>query len=190
MNQHPLISAYLDRLARRLPPDAADELADGLHETFHSHLERGLAPDVAAAAAVTEFGQPAEVTAAFARHSPGHSVAVSLLATAPVFAICWSASLLSAQAWTWPVPRPAAVGFALVLLTTACTLVTVALSNQPRMTTLAVPAGLALILLDAAMLTAVALAAPHLTWPMALAVPASLIRIAYAARAVPRILTS
>jgi hypothetical protein len=189
MDQHAVISGYLDDLASRLPPEAVEELADGLHETYQSQVARGLPPDAAAAAAVAEFGQPNQVAAAFARHSPGHRMAVRLLATAPVFATLWAASLLTAQAWTWPVPLPARIGFALLMLTTAGTLFAVALSNQPRTTTLAAPAGLALILLDAAMLTAVALAAPGLTSPMALAIPASLIRIACTARALPRLLT-
>jgi len=42
-----------------------------------------------------------------------------LLATGPLVGVCWGAGLVTAQVWTWPVPRAAAVGFAAVLITVA-----------------------------------------------------------------------
>ena len=58
-----------------------------------------------------------------------------------------------------------------------------------RRTHLAVAAGLGLIGLDAVIVVTAAVAAPAFVWPMALAVPVSLTRIALTARALPRLLT-
>uniref|UniRef100_UPI00047774D8 hypothetical protein n=1 Tax=Kribbella catacumbae TaxID=460086 RepID=UPI00047774D8 len=59
--------------------------------------------------------------------------------------------------------------------------------NNRAAVRLAGPASVVLILLDLGMLTAVALAAPAMTWAMAFAVPASLIRIALTGRNLPRV---
>jgi hypothetical protein len=185
MAAHALIAGYLDRLTGRLPAEVIDELADGLHETFQRHLGRGLGPDDAAAATVAEFGRPAQVVAAFVRQSPRRRTALGLLATSPAFAAVWGATLITAQAWTWQIPSAAAVGFAVALLMIAGSLAAVALSNEPRRTRLAAPAGLGLMVLEIAVLAAVALAAPEPTWPMALAIPASLARLTLTARAGP-----
>jgi hypothetical protein len=48
MASHRLIDAYLAGLAERLPADAIDELADGLVEISHHHLQDGLRPEQAA----------------------------------------------------------------------------------------------------------------------------------------------
>lgn len=187
MADHALIETYLATLARRLPTEAVEELADGLEETFERHLARGLVPDQAAAAAVAEFGRPAQVSAAFARHSAGRRAAVRLLATAPLFAGLWGSALVTTHAWTWPLPGAVAVVFGMALIVVASTLVGVAVSNNLRRTRLAFPAGAVLVLLDLGMLVAVAVAAPAVTWPLALAVPASLARIALTARTLPRV---
>ena len=65
MAGHHLIAAYLTALTRRLPADPVDELRDGLTETYQRHRLAGLDPDAAARAAVTEFGEPELVIAAF-----------------------------------------------------------------------------------------------------------------------------
>jgi hypothetical protein len=57
-----------------------------------------------------------------------------------------------------------------------------------RRTRLAAAAGLGIVGLDGALLVAVALTAPPFTWPLALAVPASLTRLALTARVLPRLL--
>jgi hypothetical protein len=41
-----------------LPAPIVEELADGLAETRQSYLRKGLATDLAAEAAVSEFGEP------------------------------------------------------------------------------------------------------------------------------------
>jgi hypothetical protein len=182
---HSLIDAYLATLARRLPTETVEELADGLEETYQMHLAQGLASGDAATAAVAEFGCPAQVTAAFARHSSGRRTAVKLLATAPIFAALWGTTLITSRAWTWPIPPVAGVLFGIILLTVACTLLLVATSNNPRRSRLAAPATAVLILLDLGMVFAVLVLAPALTWPVAIAAPASLARVAVTARTLP-----
>jgi len=51
MASHQLIDQHLAALARTLPPDTVDELADGLTETWQHHLATGLTPTAAAHAA-------------------------------------------------------------------------------------------------------------------------------------------
>ena len=70
-----LITSYLDTLARQLPGPVVEELADGLEETYRRHLGLGLTPEAAAAAAVTEFGEPELVAAEFARAHPARRAA-------------------------------------------------------------------------------------------------------------------
>jgi hypothetical protein len=175
---HQLIDAHLATLAARLPADAVDELADGLHETWHHHLDTGLTPADAARAAITEFGTTEQITDAFVRHAPGRRTAALLLATGPVAGVCWGASLITAHAWTWPIPRPAIAAFGLALLAVAATLAIAATARRSyRRTRLGAAGSLGLIILDATMLATVLLAAPALVWPMFAAVPVSLARI-------------
>ena len=187
MADHTLIATYLATLTERLPAAAVDELADGLEETFQHHLARGLSRSDAATAAIAEFGRPEQITAAFAHQSAGRRTAVRLLVTAPVFAALWGTTLITGQAWTWQIPLGAAVIFGAVLLTVAASLTVVAVSNDPRRTRLTGPASAALILLDLGMIAAIAIATPPVTWPLALALPASLLRIALTARNLPRV---
>lgn len=187
MADRDLIHNYLDELAQRLPAGTVEELADGLEETFQHHLQSGLSPADAARSAIAEFGQPTQVTTAFARQSPGRRTAIALLATAPVFAALWGTTLITTKAWHWQIPPSAAVAYGAILLAVAATLLAVAKSNDPTTGRLAGPASIALILLDLGMLAAIATAAPAVTWPMALAIPASLARTALAARNLPRV---
>lgn len=187
MAGHDLIDGYLVELAQQLPSEAVDELADGLEEAYRSHTDSGLEPDAAATMATAEFGRPEQVVEAFARHSAGRRTALALLATGPLFAMAWSTSLVTGNAWTWSVPPGVAVAFGLTLLAAAGALVVAATGRSYRRTRLAGPACAVLVLLDAAMIGAVGLVAPALTWPMGFAVAASLARIGFACRSVPRI---
>jgi hypothetical protein len=190
MAGHTLIERHLAALARHLPADAADELADGLTETYQHHLARGLDPNAAATAAVAEFGGRDQILAAFTRQAPGRRTAIMLLATGPVFAACWGPSLILGHAWAWPVPMATGVLFGLTLLGVVATLATAATSHHDyHRTRLAAAGGIGLIALDMAMVAVVLLAAPTLVWPMAIAIPVSLARIGFTARSVPRVLT-
>jgi hypothetical protein len=186
---HQLIDDYLAELVRRLPADAVDELADGLEEAFRHHQRRGLSAAGAAAAATSEFGNPDLIVREFIRQAPGRRAALALLASGPLFAGLWGSSLISAQAWTWPIPLGAAAAFGATLLAVVATLVIAVLSRSYQRTKLTGPACALLAALDGAMIAAIAMTAPALSWPMALAIPASIVRIGLALRTVPRILT-
>ena len=190
MAEHRLIGEYLDDLARRLPADAVDELADGLTETYRHHLSSGLDTDRAAAAAIAEFGEADVVLAAFVRQSPGRRVALGLLYSGPTVGVCWAAALVAGHAWTWPVPAALKAMVGAVLLAVVCCLVTAATSRRSyRRTRVSALGGLGMIVLDSTVLTTVLLAGAPLVWPMLLAVPASATRLALTTRATARLLT-
>ena len=188
MASHALIEAYVAELRRRLPAHVVDELADGLTETYERHLSYGTDPRTAAESAIAEFGDPAVITAAFARQAPARRVALALLVTGPAVGACWAVTLLVGHAWTWPIPGQARPAFAVALIIVVIALVaaTDARRGRPRVS-LAVVGGAGLVALDTAMLAAVALAAPF-AWPMLVAVPASVTRVALTTRAISRAL--
>lgn len=188
MASHTLIDAHIAELARQLPAEAVDELADGLTETYKQQLARGLPPTAAADAAIAEFGHPDQIIAAFTRQAPGRRTALALLATGPIFAACWGPSLILGGSWAWPVPTLVPVAFGLILLGVVATLITAAISRRYSRTRLAMVGATGLIALDLAMLALVLLAAPTLVWPMIFAIPASLTRIGLTARTLPRLL--
>jgi hypothetical protein len=186
---HPLIDDYLATLAGRLPADAVDELADGLTETYLQQRFAGLEPEAAARTAITGFGRPEIVVAAFVRQAPGRRAALLLLGSGPIAGLCWGTTLVWSRAWTWPVPIALRLVFGLALLAVVALLVLAATGDRSyRRTRLAAGAGLGLIGLDGAILTAMVLIAPPFVWPMALAVPASLTRMAVTARLMPGLL--
>lgn len=186
MASHQLIDQHLAELARLLPGQAVDELADGLYETWQHHLATGLPPAAAARVAIAEFGTTAEITAAFTAQAPGRRAAQLLLATGPLVGLCWGASLVTGQVWTWPIPMAAIAVFAAALLATVTALLAAATSRHSyRRTRLGGVGGLGLSVLDLAMIAAVVLAAPGLAWPAILAIPASLLRIGWTVRRLP-----
>ncbi|HET8680370.1 MAG TPA: hypothetical protein VFM54_00620 [Micromonosporaceae bacterium] len=186
MASHQLIDSYVIELADRLPAQIVDEVADGLTETWHHHLTRGLAPAAAARTAIAEFGTPAQVVDAFVDQAAGRRTARALLATGPIVGACWAASLLTARAWTWPVPPAGAVTFAATLVTVVCCLAAAATSRHSyQRTRLGTVGAASLVALDVAMLAVVLLSAPALVWPMAAAIPASLVRIGLTLRRLP-----
>jgi hypothetical protein len=166
-----------------------DELADGLTETWHRHLAAGLAPAEAAQAAIGEFGVPAQIVDAFVTQAPGRRIALLLLGTGPVAALCWGTTLVTVRAWTWPVPMAVAALLGSVLLLAVGVLLVAATSRHSyRRTRLAGVGGLAVIAIDIMMLAVVALVAPAPAWPMLGAVTLSLARIAVTTRLLPRTL--
>lgn len=190
MAGHRLIDASLTALARRLPADAVDELADGLTETYQRHLSDGLDPDAAAGAAIAEFGEPDLIIAAFVRQSPGQRVARALLSSGPAVGGCWGAALMTGHAWTWPVPLQVRLGFGLTLLVVVTALALAATTRRNyRLTRLTTASGLGLVALDTAALVCVALIPPAFTWYLAAAALASLARVALTVRTLPRLRT-
>jgi hypothetical protein len=180
---HRLIDAAITALARRLPADAVDELADGLTETYQRHVALGLPPDAAARAAIAEFGAPDLIVAAFVQQAPGRQMARALLSSGPLVGGCWAVALIAGDAWAWTVPVPARLILGLALVATVAVLAVAATARRSyRRTGITTVGGAGLIVLDAAMLTCVALEAPAATWPLTVAVIASLARIALTAR--------
>lgn len=189
MAGHPVIDRYVAGLAGRLPADTVDELADGLNETFDRHLTAGREPNDAARAAVAEFGEPALVVATFVRQAPGRRAARGLLAAGPVVGGCWAATLVQSHAWRWPVPVAVRLAFGVTLVVVVAVLLVAATGiGSYRRTRWAAAAGVGMIGLDVAALTAVAVVAPPFAWPLAVAASASLTRVMATARFVPRIL--
>lgn len=186
MASHPLIDTHLAALARQLPADAVDELADGLTETWHHHLAAGRPPADAARAAIAEFGSATQITDAFVTNCPGRRTARMLLATGPFVGLCWGASLVIGRAWNWPVPRPVALAAVVALLAVVAALVTSATSRRSyRRARLGTAGGIGLVAVDLTMLAAVILVAPTVVWPMLVAVPVSLARIGLTLRSLP-----
>ncbi len=189
MAGHDLIERYLARVGGALPHDAVDEIADGLTETYQRHIAAGRPADAAASTTIAEFGEPDAVVAAFIRQSPGRRTALALLASGPVVGACWGAVLVTGRAWTWPVPLAVRVTFGVVLAATIGTLLVAATGRRAYARTRAAgPAACALVVLDLTMLVAVSLAAPVHAWPLAAAVPASVVRLTVTLRALPRLL--
>jgi hypothetical protein len=183
-----LISSYLSGLRRRLPASLADEVSDGLIEAYQHHLARGQCADAAARAAVAETGDVAHVAGEFTRQSPGRSTARTLLAIGPVVGACWVAALITTHAWAWPVPAAGRLGFGAALLFTISALAIAATSQHSyRRTRLTAVAGPGLVILDATVITMALAAAPALSWPLVIAVSASLTRMTLTLTALPRI---
>jgi len=185
-----LIREYLAEMSEHLPAGIVEELADGLDQTHVHYVGQGLTPDAAAEAAVAEFGEPQVVVAAFLRASPARRAGRRLLATGPVAGLCWGAALIAGRAWTWPVPIAARVLSGAALVTVVGLLGAAAFGRHYRPVRRAGAAGcLGIAALDAAMLTAVTVAGPPLTWPVILAVTVSTARIAFTARTLRPVLT-
>ena len=186
MASHQLIEDYLADLARRLPADTVDELADGLIETWQHHRDAGREPFEAARAAIADFGPADRVADEFVAQAPGRRMARLLLASGPIMAVCWGPSLIAARAWTWPVPRPVEAAYLLAFLAVVATLLVAAASRHSyRRTRLGLAAAAVLVVLDVIMVVAAAVLAPVFVWPMAVAIPASLARVGLALRSLP-----
>jgi hypothetical protein len=190
--RHPLISAHLDALAARLPASAIEELADGLDETFTQQLATHRDPDIAAKAAIDEFGDADMISAAFVRNSPHRLTARALLATGPVLAVAWAATLVTSQAATWPVPTATRILYGTALIATVFTLILAAREKHVYLRTrrAAITGTIGLLILDGLMLTAIAITAPTITWPMTAAIAASVTRVLGSVRMLPSILAN
>jgi hypothetical protein len=66
---------------------------------------------------VAEFDDPASVAAAFTTASPARSTARTLLLSGPIVGGAWASVLIARQAWNWPVPVEARIGFRAAVLT-------------------------------------------------------------------------
>lgn len=183
-----LISDYRTVLAARLPAEIAEEVADGLEQTYRHHLAAGLDPQAAANAAVAEFGAAETITAAIAAISPARRVARILLAAGPLVGGCWALALISARAWTWPVPVLARLAFGATLIVVIALLAVAAFAARYRTSERTAAAALiGLVVLDLTLPGALVLPGVLHGWPVAPAAVLSLVRATFAARAWRRI---
>ena len=184
MSEPRLISGYLAVLAAQLPASIVEELSDGLAETHRCYLQQGLPPDLAAEAAVAEFGDPEAIVAGFARVNPARRAARRLLGLGPVVGACWAVVLLTGRPWAWSVPLAARIVVGLALAAIIGLLAAAALGTRYRRAARTGAVGfLGIIALDALLITGVMVAGAPLTWVLALAMAASAVRISLAARA-------
>jgi hypothetical protein len=183
MSEPRLIQDYLASLSAQLPAEIAEELADGLGETYHFYLRQGLAPERAAQGAVAEFGEPHVILADFSRANPARRAARRLLWIGPGVGACWAAALIAGHAWTWPLPLPARILPGLAVITVIALLAVAAFGTRYRLAARAGIAGcVGTVVLDTLMIIGVALAVPSMTWVVAGAMTASALRIAVSAR--------
>jgi hypothetical protein len=212
-----IIDGYLAELTGQLGrPSAARaailaELEDGLWTATVAHQGRGLEPEGAARAAVTQFGDPRTVAVGFGPElavATGRRVGLALLSTGPLVGSCWL--LLTATTWRWAGQQPPAalglvaalVGLVLVVAVPAAVL-SVAVSGRlsqwlpasPQLgaTAAAVAASVCvagdLVLLGS--LLACTVVAGGVAWPAALlAAGASSARLSLAGRAAGRCLAA
>lgn len=184
MPRHRLIDDYL-RVLRTLPAGVIDELADGLVETYDRHRARGRAPDDAARATIEEFGAPDQVLAAFDRIAPGRRLSRLLLALGPFVGLCWGAALVSARAWTWPIPAWTPVTLGAALAAVIALLLAAAYGRRLRRAAPLAAGGV--LLIDAAAICGVLATAPTIPWPLRAAILGSLARACLTARTLPHL---
>lgn len=188
MAEPSLIHDYIAALARQLPGPIVEELADGLDQAYRSYLSRGLPADTAARAAATDFGEPWVVVAAFAEADPARRHARRLLIVGPAVGACWGAALITARAWTWPVPEAGRVMFGLSLLAVIALLAYASLSRRFRSVRSAAIAGMAgICVLDASLLGAAVSMTAQNKLATVVAAIASVLRVAYAMRSLHRV---
>ena len=184
-----LITGYLDTLSGQLPGPVVEELAGGLEETYRRHLSLGLAPDAAAAVAVAEFGAPELIVAEFTRAHPARRAARRLLMTGPVVGSCWAVALITSRAWTWPVPVAAGLVPGLALVAVVALLAFAARTTRYRPIGRAGAAGcIGTAALDTFMIIGVLAAGPAARLPVAVAMTASVVRLALNVRLVRPVL--
>jgi hypothetical protein len=184
-----LITGYLDTLSGQLPWPVVEELADGLEETYRRQLGLGLAPDAAAAAAVAEFGAPELIAAEFARAHPARRAARRLLVSGPAVGSCWAVALITSRAWTWPVPLAAGLVPGLAVVAVVALLAFAARSTRYRPIGRAGAAGcIGTTALDTFMIIGVLAADPAARWAVAVAITASVARLALNVRLVRPVL--
>jgi hypothetical protein len=112
-----VIGAYLDEVAAALPgpprarADIMAELRGGLLDAVGAHRSAGLAAATAAEAAISEFGEPRQVAAAFRPEltaAQARRLALTLVATGPPIGLMWAHAALAshigirhALPWQW-----------------------------------------------------------------------------------------
>jgi HAAS len=216
------VADYLAAVAEQLRGPAADrvliteELRDGLLEAVEAYQVQGCSAQEAAAAAITEFGDPRMVAEAFGPELAAvqaRRVALGLLVTGPLVGLAWIAAVAANALPPWrhqltgPWLALPLVGLALAVACPALVLTVAAtgrlgrrlgggLARRPALPpTAAALAGLAAVLADLTLLAILGsqtLASPgSLLWaPVVVAAGASLTRLSLAGRAARRCLAT
>jgi hypothetical protein len=187
MASHVLIDSHLAELRPRVPSGAYDELADGLRETYEHNLAAGLGADAAATTAVRDFGTVEQIAHAFVLCAPGRRTARVLLFTGPFVGLSWATTFLTGAIWTWHLPTATAIAFGVGLFAAVAVLAVALRASTYTRTRLAAVGGLGALVLDAGLIAATVALAPAAVWPMAVAIPASMVRAAYIVRVLPSI---
>lgn len=155
-----ILDGYLAEVAARLAGPARAraailaELSDGLTDATHAYLtDQTIRAETlphqhaarAAAAAVTEFGTPAQVADAFAPElaaATARRVALTLVTTGPLLGCLWLSALATGGAnaltlappWQWPIIQaggwPARLGLAVTVTTVLAAWLTVAATGR------------------------------------------------------------
>ena len=189
MASHRLVAHCRQDLLQRLPVEVAEEVADGLDDSFEEYLSRGLTPDQAATAAVAEFGDPGQIVDAFRRASPVRRLARMLVLTGPLVGGWWAAALISSRAWDWSIPLSARLVAGPLVAASVALLMTALLSRRYQALQRAGIAGcLGVAALDAAVITTVMVLAPDGRWLFIVAACLSAVRLTFVARSLRRIL--
>ena len=188
MAEPDLIRAYRATLDATLPAEIAEEVADGLEETYQRHLAAGLEPRAAERAALAEFGGAEAIAAAFAESSPARSTARILLGAGPVVGAWWAIALIRAHAWTWAIPAfvPLTIGPALAIVI-ALLVLAASCSGYRTSKRAAAAALIGLALLDVTLPGLLVLPGQLHGWPATVAASLSLSRAAFAATAWRRV---
>ena len=138
---------------------------------------------------MAEFGAPELIAAEFARAHPARRAARRLLVTGPVVGSCWAVALVTSRAWTWPVPVAAGLAPGLALVAVVALLGFAARSTRYRPIGRAGAAGcIGTAALDAFMIIGVLAAGPAARWAVAVAITASVARLALNVRLVRPVL--
>ncbi|HEV2452404.1 MAG TPA: permease prefix domain 1-containing protein [Streptosporangiaceae bacterium] len=133
MTSSPPIDGYLRQVAARMPgpaqarADILAELRSGLLDAADAHRSAGLPARAAAAAAITEFGDPGQVADAFRPHlamKQARRVCLTLVVTGPLVGLLWTVAGLAshitirhAPPWQWPGAPPLSIGVFPVVVT-------------------------------------------------------------------------
>lgn len=185
-----LIEDYLAALARRLPAAVVAELSDGLRESYESRRRDGADVESAQRAAVSEFGSPDVVVAAFVAASPGRAVARRLLAAGPLVGLAWASILLEHRGMLPPAAVDAFAVIGIAVVAAVLLLVWAAFGSVYRQVRDGAVAGCLLVLtVDLAALGLITEAGLLTRWPLPLAGAVSLIRVAFTLRQLARLLT-
>ncbi len=182
-----LIANYRAILCAELPLALAEEVSDGLGDTYAKYLRRGMAADDAAQAAVGEFGDARAVVEGFSRASAARRVAQELLMTGPAVGTCWAAMLITSRAWEWPVPVIARLLLGGLLVASVIVLVTAVRARRYWTVRRSGAVGcIGLAALDVSLITGVMVSWPGMRSLAVIAILASAARLMCIARVLPR----